>query len=50
MFCHSKYAGQTQYKDGKIPERGDKADSIAICFTDITMYFDHLIKTANPLG
>lgn len=29
---------------------GDEDDSIAICFTDTTVYFDHLIKTTNPLG
>lgn len=45
----SECAGQTPHNVG-VRECGDKKDSIDICFTDTTVYFDHLIKTTSPLA
>lgn len=45
----SECAGQTPHNVG-VRECGDKIDSIDICFTDTTVYFDHLIKTTSPLA
>lgn len=41
-------AGETQ-RNMDAKECG-KMDSTDICFTDTTAYFDHLIKTTNPLA
>lgn len=46
---HRECAGQTWLSVG-VRDCGDKIDSIDICFTDTTVYFDRLIKTTSPLA